>query len=56
MFQTLKAPKIYATVDPKNVAACLVEKLGMTLEKEDVYETLGKVVRFYVKDNPSKII
>ena len=54
-FQTLKAPKVYATVDPKNVAACRVEKLGMILEKEDVYETLGKTVRFYVKYNPNEV-
>lgn len=51
-FSILKAPKVFATVDPKNVAACQVEKLGMKLEKEDVYETLGKIVRFYVKNNP----
>lgn len=50
VFDVLKLPKVYATVDPENIASCRVsEKLGMTIEKEDVYETLGKKVRFYVK-------
>ena len=51
-FTVLKTPRVYATVDPENVAACQVEKLGMMFERENVYETLNKTVRFYVKNKP----
>lgn len=52
-FNVLKSPRVFATVDPVNVAACQVEKLGMMLDREGIYETLGKTVRFYVKNNPN---
>ena len=49
-FNVLKSPRVFATVDPKNFASCRVsEKLGMVFERDDVYETLNKTVRFYVK-------
>lgn len=54
-FNVLDCPRVFATVDPKNTASCRVsEKLEMTLEKEDIYETLHKRVRFYVKNKPIK--
>lgn len=51
-FNVLNAPRIYATVDSENIAACrLPEKLGMTFEKEDIYRTLlNKKVKFFYKD------
>ncbi len=52
-FNVLKVSRIYATVDPENIASCRVsEKLGMVIDRDDMYETLGKKVRFYVKSNP----
>ncbi len=45
-FHSLKAPKVYATVDPKNVAACRVEKLGMTLEKKMCMKLLERSCGF----------
>lgn len=52
-FNILKAPRVFATVDPKNVASCRVsEKLKMQFDREDIYETLNKSVRYYVKNRP----
>ena len=49
-FNKLDSIKVYATIDPKNIASIKVsEKIGMLLEKEDTYETHNKQVRFYVK-------
>lgn len=53
-FNVLNCPRVFATVDPKNIASCRVsEKLHMRIEKEDLYETLNKRVRFYVKEKPA---
>lgn len=52
-FGTLKLKRVFATVDSKNIASCRVsEKLGMIFDRDDVYETLNKTVRFYIKNKP----
>jgi ribosomal-protein-alanine N-acetyltransferase len=49
-FDILHVSRIYATIDPKNTASCRVsEKLHLTFEKQDTYDTLRKVVNFYTK-------
>ncbi len=49
-FDVLGVSKVYATVDPNNIAPRrTIEKLNFVLEKQDFYETLDKVVNFYVK-------
>ncbi len=47
-FEVLDKEKVYATVSPDIIASCRVaEKVGMVIEKEDIYETHNKRVRFY---------
>ncbi len=49
-FTVLNYPKVFATVDPNNIASCKVcEKLGMTFYKKEIYKRLDKKVNFYIK-------
>ena len=49
-FETVNAPKVYATMDLENIASCRVaEKLKLRFEKQDHYDSLNKVVNFYSK-------
>ncbi len=48
-FNHIKTPSVYCTVDPDNIASyTLVEKFDFTFEKTAMYQTLNKLVKFYV--------
>lgn len=50
-FDTLGVSRVYATIDPKNAASTKVaEKLNFTFQKQATYETLNKIVNFYVRN------
>jgi len=51
-FDHLGSKRVYATIDPENIASLhTVKKLGMIFERDGTYERLGKIkeVKYFVK-------